>query len=59
MALELMYRYCGASQARIGKRVGGLDYTTVSRERKRLRERLEADKRLKKTLSEIEASTLS
>jgi hypothetical protein len=32
---------------------------TASRERKRLRERLEADKRLKKTSSEIEASILS
>jgi hypothetical protein len=35
MALELIYRYCGASQARIGELVG-LDYTAVSRERKRL-----------------------
>jgi REP element-mobilizing transposase RayT len=58
MALELMYRYCGASQARIGKLVG-LDYTLVSRERKRLRERIESEKGLKKTLREIEASILS
>ena len=58
MALELIYRYCGASQARIGQLVG-LDYTAVSRERKRLRDRIESDKRLKKRLQEIEVSGLS
>jgi REP element-mobilizing transposase RayT len=58
IALELMYRHCGASQARIGELVG-LDYTAVSRERKRLRERIESDKRLKKRLEEIEISVLS
>jgi hypothetical protein len=34
IALEVMYRHCGASQAPIGELVG-LDYTAVSRERKR------------------------
>jgi hypothetical protein len=47
IALELMYWHCGASQARIGELVG-LDYTLVSRERKRLRDRVESDKSLKK-----------
>ncbi|MGH7928212.1 MAG: hypothetical protein ACREQV_10480, partial [Candidatus Binatia bacterium] len=37
IATELMYRYGGASQARIGELVG-LDYTAVSRERNRLRD---------------------
>jgi hypothetical protein len=37
----------------------GLDYTAVSRERKRLRDRIESDKRLKKGLREIEAFVLS
>jgi REP element-mobilizing transposase RayT len=58
IALELMYRHGGASQARIGELVG-LDYTAVSRERTRLRERIESDKRLKKRLIEIELSLLS
>jgi hypothetical protein len=58
MALELMYRYSGASQVRIGELVG-LYYTAVSRERTRLRNRIESNKRLKKRLQEIEASVLS
>ena len=58
MALELMYRYGGASQARIGELVG-LDYTAVSRERKRLRDRIESDKGLRKALREIEVAVLS
>jgi REP element-mobilizing transposase RayT len=58
IALELMYRHGGGSQTRIGELVG-LDYTAVSRERKRLRDRIESDKRLKKRLNEIEVSLLS
>jgi len=58
MALELMYRHGGASQAQIGELVG-LDYTAVSRERKRLRDRIESDNRLKKRLQEIEVSVVS
>jgi hypothetical protein len=42
------------SQAAIGKVLGGLDYTTVSRERKRLREIAQEDKQLGATLREIE-----
>jgi chromosomal replication initiation ATPase DnaA len=57
IALELMYRYSGASQSRIGQLVG-LDYTAVSRERKRLRDEIESDNKLKKRLGEIEASLL-
>lgn len=57
MALELMYRYCAVSQARLGALVG-LDYTAVSRERTRLRERIDSDKRLKKRLIEIEVSLM-
>ena len=37
----------------------GLYYTAVSRERKRLRDRIESDKRLKKRLIEIEVAVLS
>jgi hypothetical protein len=42
MALELMYRHAGVSQARIGKLVG-LDYTAATRDRKRLRDRIESE----------------
>ena len=58
MALELIYRYCGASQPRIGELVG-LDYTAVSRERKRLRDRIETDKRVKNRLHEVELAVRS
>jgi REP element-mobilizing transposase RayT len=58
IALELMYRHGGSSQARIGELVG-LDYTAVSRERKRLCQRIESDKRLKGKLEKIAAAVLS
>jgi hypothetical protein len=58
MALELMYRHSGESQPRIGE-LAELDYTAVSRERKRLRDRVESDKHLKRRLQELEASVLS
>jgi len=45
-AMEMLYRHGQLSQAAIGKILGGLDYTTVSRERKLLRERTQQDKRL-------------
>ena len=56
VAMELMYRYGGVSQAEIGRVLGNLDYTAISRERKRLRERLEKDKRLKTAVAKIEPS---
>jgi chromosomal replication initiation ATPase DnaA len=58
MALELMHRYCDASQTQIGQLVG-LDYTAVSRERTRLRNRIEPDRSLKRRLHEVEISVLS
>jgi putative transposase len=54
VAMEMMYRHALISQAAIGKAMGGLDYTTVSRERKRLREKVPANKVLGKALSDIE-----
>ena len=41
MAMEMIYRYAAVSQAEIGNIFGGLDYTAVSRERTRLRRRIE------------------
>ena len=59
VAMELVYRYGGVSQAEIGKVLGNLDYTAVSRERKRLRERVEKDKSLKTALEKIDRSLMS
>jgi hypothetical protein len=54
--MEMLYRHGEMSQAANGKLLGGLDYTTVSRERKRLRDRVREDKNLGIALAEIEDS---
>ena len=38
--MELLYRYGGMTQQAIGTHLGGLDYTAVSHERRRVRERM-------------------
>jgi putative transposase len=58
IGLELMHRHSAASQARSGRFVG-LDYTAVSRERKRLRKRMEIRHALRKTFQQIEVSLCS
>lgn len=56
VALELVYRHGGGiRQAEIGRLFGGLDYTAVSRERKRLRDKAEQDKKLRRAVTEIES----
>jgi REP element-mobilizing transposase RayT len=59
IAMELIYRHSGVSQAEIGKTLGGLDYSAVSRERKWLREKAQNDKALRAALSTIEVSLKS
>jgi REP element-mobilizing transposase RayT len=59
VAMELMYRYGSVSQAEIGKLLGNLDYTAVSRERKRLREKAQKERVLKAALEKIETSLMS
>jgi REP element-mobilizing transposase RayT len=54
VAIDFLYRYGAMKQGEIGKRLGGLDYSTVSRERTRLRERVNHDRTLEKTVREIE-----
>ncbi len=54
VALELMYRHGGMRQAEIGWFFGGLDYTAVSRERTRLRDKAKRDDKLRRALAEIE-----
>src|SRR5574341_74609 len=59
VALELVYRHGGVGQAEIGRLFGGLDYTAVSRERKRLREKAEQDNKLRRALVAIEDQLMS
>ncbi len=59
IAMEMIYRYSGISQAEIGKRFGGLDYTAVSRERTRLRGRMEEVPALRKAVRELERILMS
>lgn len=46
--------YGNKGQVEIGQTIGGLDYSTVSRERKRLREKMQIDKQLARAVSQIE-----
>ena len=55
LAMELMYRYGGMSQGQIGQYFGGVDYTAVSRERKRLREKIRQVAKLREWVKEVEA----
>jgi hypothetical protein len=54
LAMELLYRYGGMNQREIGELLG-LDYSSVSVGRKRLREAMEKDKGLGRLLDKIEA----
>ena len=56
LVMEMMYRHGRVSQVEIGRRMGGLDYSTVSRERKRLRERMAVDQELKRLVKKAERS---
>jgi REP element-mobilizing transposase RayT/DNA-binding transcriptional ArsR family regulator len=53
MAMELLYKYGGLKGGEIGEMMG-LDYSTVSQGRKRLRERLKKDKELQGLMGRIE-----
>lgn len=53
-AMEMLYRYGNQRQVEIGQVLGGLDHSTVSRERKRLRERMREDKPLARAVARIE-----
>jgi chromosomal replication initiation ATPase DnaA len=59
IAMELMYRYSKISQEEIGKRFGGLDYSAVNRERKRLRERMQLDRALRESAQAIDAMLIA
>jgi len=53
MLMELLYRYSKLSQPKIGNIIGGIDYSSVSQARKRLRVQMEKDRRLKKRFKKI------
>lgn len=53
MLMELLYRLCRVTQPEIGKLVGGIDYSAVSRARKRLRRRLENEPQTKKRFDKL------
>jgi len=54
--MEMLHRHGQLSQAAIGKMLGGLDYTTVSRARKGLRDMAQEYKKRGATLKEVEDS---
>lgn len=53
MTMELLYRLGGLKGIEIGK-IMGVGYTSVSQERRRLRERLQKDHKIRTSLSQIE-----
>src|SRR4030042_609617 len=53
IAMDLLYRTGGLKGAEIGKLMG-VDYSTVSQEKKRLREKIEKDRKLKQLVNRIE-----
>jgi REP element-mobilizing transposase RayT len=53
IAMDMLYRLGGLRGIEIGEMMG-IDYSTVSQGRKRLRERLKSDKNLSKLIEEIE-----
>lgn len=55
LVMELMHRHGGLKQEEIGRRLGDVDYTLVSRARKRFREKMERDSKLRKWYRDIEA----
>jgi len=59
IAMELIYRAGGIGQVEVGRLMGGLDYTAVSRERKRIRQKIEHDANLSLAVKAIETQLMS
>jgi hypothetical protein len=53
MVMECLYRYTPASQVEIGRQMGGVDYSWVSRMRRELRQALQRDAAMKKRFQEL------
>jgi REP-associated tyrosine transposase len=58
MLMELIYRFCQVSQAKIGELLGGLDYAAVSQARGRLHMRLAQDEQVRERFQQIHGSLL-
>ena len=59
MVMEMLHRYSGLSQEEIGSYLGGIDYTSVSHERSRIRDRLRDSATVKRWLRELEELLIS
>jgi chromosomal replication initiation ATPase DnaA len=53
VAMELCYLYCPMTQRGIGE-LFGVDYSTVSQNRRRLKHKMESEKKLKKQFEGLE-----
>lgn len=53
MLMEILYRFCQISQPEIGNLMGGIDYSAVSRGRKRLQTRLRREQKLKRKFNQL------
>jgi chromosomal replication initiation ATPase DnaA len=53
MAMELSYRYSNYKQKEIGA-IFGIDYSTVSQSRARLKTKLKSNRKLKKQFQQIQ-----
>ena len=51
--MELMHRYSGLKQRRIGERFGGLDEGLVSRDRRALRQKIETEPKVRKWFQDL------
>ncbi|UCD19157.1 MAG: transposase [candidate division WOR-3 bacterium] len=51
---EFLHRYCGMTEASIGRYVGGIDYGGVHQLRRRLKLRMNADKQLRDKFQDID-----
>jgi len=59
LAMELLYRHANVHQEEIGRTLGQLNYTSVSRERARLRQKLDQKSSLAHAMRAIETKLLS
>ncbi len=53
MLMELLYRFCQITQPEIGKLVGGIDYSAVSQARKRFKDRMSREPKLKEEFTKL------
>ncbi len=53
--MELLYRHCKITQPEIGRLSDGIDYSSVSYSRKRLRQKMEKDPEVKRRFEKLDA----